>query len=254
MLAAILAAVVAAIGVAASASSANKQAQANKDLAAFQADANQKYLNQQNEYNSPKNQMARFQSAGLNPNLIYGQGSPGNQTSPLSYPDIKPANFQARKDPSEVLAAVNQQRITDAQVNATNATTLQKTAMTEVNRLQARVMERNPALNDGGFAAMIDNLKASAQLKQEQVKGQKIQNFTNDAAAGWRVDKVYKEVQLLEQRFQLGSKDAAIKAEVLKSKEFQNAILEVQKRFMTDGDITPQHIVQFIQLLLMKAL
>jgi hypothetical protein len=32
----------------------------------------------QNEYNSPANQMKRFQEAGLNPNLIYGQGNPGN--------------------------------------------------------------------------------------------------------------------------------------------------------------------------------
>lgn len=34
--------------------------------------------NRQNTYNSPEQQMARFKSAGLNPNLIYGQGSPGN--------------------------------------------------------------------------------------------------------------------------------------------------------------------------------
>lgn len=34
--------------------------------------------NQQNAYNSPKAQMERFQEAGLNPHLIYGQGTPGN--------------------------------------------------------------------------------------------------------------------------------------------------------------------------------
>lgn len=34
--------------------------------------------NLQNEYNTPKAQMERFQEAGLNPNLIYGQGTPGN--------------------------------------------------------------------------------------------------------------------------------------------------------------------------------
>lgn len=35
----------------------------------------------QNEYNSPQAQMARFKSAGLNPNLIYGQGSSGNSAA-----------------------------------------------------------------------------------------------------------------------------------------------------------------------------
>lgn len=39
------------------------------------------FWNMQNEYNSPAAQMARFQAAGLNPNRIYGAGSPGNAES-----------------------------------------------------------------------------------------------------------------------------------------------------------------------------
>lgn len=35
----------------------------------------------QNEYNSPSAQMRRYQEAGLNPALMYGQVSPGNATS-----------------------------------------------------------------------------------------------------------------------------------------------------------------------------
>lgn len=47
--------------------------------AATTAYARQKQLiAEQNAYNTPAAQMARFQSAGLNPNLVYGQGSPGN--------------------------------------------------------------------------------------------------------------------------------------------------------------------------------
>lgn len=231
-----------------------RQIESNKSLAQFQADANQKYLDKQNAYNTPASQMARFQAAGLNPNLIYGQGSPGNQSSPLSYPEIKPADFQTRTNAQDTIQTFNQTRLTTSQVQAQNATTMQKTALTEVNKLQARVLERNPALNDGAFAAMIDNLKASAQLKQQQVRGQKIANTTAAGMGNAAIVKVYKETELLEQRFKLGTQDAAIKAEILKSKEFQNAILEVQKKFMVDGDITPQHIVQFIQMLLMKAL
>jgi len=233
---------------------AERQAQANKDLAAFQADANEKYLSQQNEYNKPLNQMSRFQEAGLNPNLIYGQGSPGNQSQSLSYPDIKPADFQSRTNAQDTIATFNQTRLASAQVQAQNASTMQKVAQTSVARLQAQVLAKNPALDDAGFKAMIDNLVSSAQLKEQQVRGQKIANTQAAGIGPAAIEKVYKETQLLEQRFQLGNKDAAIKAEVLKSKEFQNAILEVQKKFMTDGDITPQHIMQFIQLLLMKAL
>lgn len=49
-----------------------------KKLAAQQNQYNIDMWNMQNEYNSPMNQMKRFEEAGLNPNLIYGQGSAGN--------------------------------------------------------------------------------------------------------------------------------------------------------------------------------
>lgn len=47
----------------------------------------------QNEYNTPAAQMARFKEAGLNPNLIYGQGNPGNAAQ-LSRPDVQPTQFR----------------------------------------------------------------------------------------------------------------------------------------------------------------
>lgn len=47
--------------------------------------------NMQNLYNSPEEQMKRFGAAGLNPHLIYGQGSAGNASSFPQYqkPDIQ---------------------------------------------------------------------------------------------------------------------------------------------------------------------
>lgn len=41
---------------------------------------NIEFWNMQNDYNSPQNQMNRFRDAKLNPNLVYGQGNPGNAT------------------------------------------------------------------------------------------------------------------------------------------------------------------------------
>lgn len=49
--------------------------------------------NAQNLYNTPQAQMQRFQEAGLNPHLIYGQGSSGLASSP---PQYQPANMQYR--------------------------------------------------------------------------------------------------------------------------------------------------------------
>ena len=50
------------------------------------ANAQQKELwDEMNRYNSPAEQMKRFKEAGLNPMLIYQQGSPGNASSPADY-------------------------------------------------------------------------------------------------------------------------------------------------------------------------
>lgn len=49
-----------------------------------------KLIDKQNEYNTPANQMQRFKDAGLNPNLIYGLGSNGNQPASGS---VAPVDF-----------------------------------------------------------------------------------------------------------------------------------------------------------------
>lgn len=55
---------------------------------------NIKFWNMQNEYNNPKSQMDRYKAAGLNPNLIYGQGNSGN-ASPINTPDVQPVQFRS---------------------------------------------------------------------------------------------------------------------------------------------------------------
>lgn len=61
-------------------------------LAAYQNDLNVENWLRSNEYNTPENQMARYRSAGLNPNLIYGQmqnadGVAGANASPAQFYD-----------------------------------------------------------------------------------------------------------------------------------------------------------------------
>lgn len=58
-----------------------RQFEYNKQLAALQNKFNIDMWKMQADYNSPQAQMQRFQDAGLNPNLIYGQGSSGNMSS-----------------------------------------------------------------------------------------------------------------------------------------------------------------------------
>ena len=55
--------------------------QGQMDLAKYQNEQNIKMWNMNNEYNTPAMQMQRMQEAGLNPNLMYGQGTTGNASS-----------------------------------------------------------------------------------------------------------------------------------------------------------------------------
>lgn len=63
------------------------------------------FWNLQNDYNSPANQMARFKAAGLNPNLIYGQGNAGNAGS-LSAPSTTTPQFQNTR-PGDALTSLS---------------------------------------------------------------------------------------------------------------------------------------------------
>ena len=61
------------------------QLAANKELGRYTNQMNIENWNRQNEYNTPKAQMQRYKDAGLNPNLIYGQGNPGNASGIHDY-------------------------------------------------------------------------------------------------------------------------------------------------------------------------
>lgn len=101
-------------------SSANK---VNIQLAREQQAFEQKMVQQQNEYNSPVAQMQRYADAGLNPNLVYSQGNPGNQTSIPSYQraNVQPAQFNFQQDMANAVAQVYNNLQSTAQIRKLNA-------------------------------------------------------------------------------------------------------------------------------------
>lgn len=58
---------------------------ANMEMARYSYNRDLEMWNKQNAYNSPSAQMSRYSEAGLNPNLIYSQGSSGNATQLPKY-------------------------------------------------------------------------------------------------------------------------------------------------------------------------
>lgn len=103
MLGAIIAGGASLLGSALGFGSQKKTNKANMELAKYQNEwqtqenekayqRNLQMWNLQNEYNSPTQQMARLRTAGLNPNLVYGNGVTGNSSG--SAPQYQPADIK----------------------------------------------------------------------------------------------------------------------------------------------------------------
>jgi len=93
--------------------------------------ANRFSTKQQNAYNAPVAQMQRYRDAGLNPNLIYGQGTPGNQPAPVPVPevDLSPVHHQmaayaltrAKEETHQYIKHANANALHEAQVKQQEA-------------------------------------------------------------------------------------------------------------------------------------
>lgn len=68
------------------------QRNASMELAKYQYQRDLEMWNRANEYNSPQEQMKRLEAAGLNPNLVYGNGAVGNSSGQL--PKFNAPNLQ----------------------------------------------------------------------------------------------------------------------------------------------------------------
>lgn len=67
-------------------------------LQQYETKANYELWRLNNQYNSPTEQMKRFKEAGLNPMLVYQQGTPGNSNSPANLGQMQSFNYQPTKD------------------------------------------------------------------------------------------------------------------------------------------------------------
>ena len=63
----------------------------NKKAASQSNEYSWSMWNANNDYNSPKSQMQRLEEAGLNPNLVYGNGGATHQATMATAPKVSPA-------------------------------------------------------------------------------------------------------------------------------------------------------------------
>jgi len=99
------------------------QTDANKELAKYSYGKDMEMWHLQNQYNNPKSQMQRFSEAGLNPNLIYGQGNPGNATTSPKYNTPTAGLLKTKSPKMDIIPQYQNLRMQNAQIQNTEANT-----------------------------------------------------------------------------------------------------------------------------------
>lgn len=217
----------------------------NKELAAFQRD-----------YDSPAQQMARFEAAGLNKNLVYGSGTPGNMGRPLEMGSLPGVNagqvsIQGYGDIGTEFLQAGQ---IAAQTSLTGARAEESEARTELLGAQKMIAQSNPMLDPRVYKSVTDSMIAIADAKTQEGKW-----ATTGGSETNGMKKMNADLQnLFNKNFMQGASldstqaDLKIKNEILQSKEFDNELKKLQVEWMRDGNITPQHMYQGLMLILGK--
>lgn len=78
-----------------------KTRQHNEHMFAWQLEEARKDWDRQNAYNDPSAVMGRLKKAGLNPAIVYGQGSTGSNASPVNQPGMASWNPDSPKVDAE---------------------------------------------------------------------------------------------------------------------------------------------------------
>lgn len=228
----------------------------NRDNAMWTLEQNKRLQNEQRVYDSPEAQMARYKAAGLNPHLIYGSGSGASGgTFPISTQGIAPSRIDA---PSasypDVAGSFLQAGSTLAQTDLTESKTVESGYKQEALSIQNAIAKANPMLDPSVAEWVRTSTQETARLKA--LESRQWMTMTHSGGDGiMRIQqKINGELETMYQKIGLNNADQKIRNEILQSKEFENAIKQIQLNWLKDADVTPQHIYQAILMILTKML
>lgn len=230
---------------------AQQQNAMNRDNMEWQLEQNKKLLAEQLAYDSPEAQMQRYKAAGLNPHLIYGQGSSGNQGSPIQFgqaPNVNMGNVDASLP--DIGGLVLRSLMSNSQIGLNEARTNESSMKQQLTAIQTEIAKTNPMLNPQ-VANSVSNAMEYVALQKYQESAWMTASWSNKENT-YAERKVVAEVQALEQRLGLNNADLKIRNKIFESKEFENAIKEIQTKWLKDAELTPEHIRQGLMMLLSK--
>lgn len=203
------------------------------------------------EYDSPEAQMKRYLAAGLNPHLIYGSGSSAGQAFPIHSGQLPGANVQA---PSasypDIAGGFIGAAQSAAQFGLTQARTVESETNAALKSIQTDIAKTNPMLSPWVAEWVSTSMAETARLKSMEARtwlAQKDQVMNISR-------KINAEIEALTQKLGLNTVDLEIRNRILESKEFENAVKEVQAQWLKDAQVSPEHIRQGLMLLLTKML
>lgn len=216
----------------------------NEKMYEWQLRDNKKLWEMQNEYNSPQEQMRRLKAAGLNPNLVYGEGAtamarsspqgadikPWNPESPkiegnpigeavLKYNDVRQQQQQIDNLKNQNETETKRQALTDAQTMAT----LKQAGYTDVQiRALIQEIEQKSMLNPISLQAAQQNVRKTEHeigkimedtqyTRDQNRRSETIMNDTLKNTAIGR-NKTHKEIQEMTEKIFLLKKEQGIKA------------------------------------------
>lgn len=210
--------------------------QANRKAADLAWKRNKKMWHMQNAYNTPLQQMQRFKEAGLNPNLIYGQGNPGNASSA---PQYNPPTYEGVNPIPDFRGAAQMyfdKRYQDAQLEQVAA----NTALTQARVNTEYVNQALKGLGQRKLTADINKLEGLLpyQLKfaenQNQIQEQNMQKNVSQLLT-MSQDRQQRELEM--QRIKLGMEKTEIeKSNLIADNVYKRYSNELRKMGLTEKD------------------
>lgn len=208
---------------------------------------------EQRMYDSPEQQMARYKAAGLNPHLIYGNGSSAGSAFPIAPQPVGAVRLDA---PSAQYPAVGDAFIAASQaatqMRLSSAKTEESLIKQQAIALQNEIARTNPMLRPSVASAVASSMEEVARLKETEANIWQSQEFDGKGFSSAINRKVTAEVDAMIQRLGLNAIDLQIRNRILESKEFENAIKDIQKKWLEDAQVTPEHVRQGLMLILQK--
>lgn len=205
-------------------------------------DRSVEFWNMQNAYNTPERMMERFKNAGLNPNLIYGNGT-STVASPPSVPNVEAPQVNLPR-------AVSSYFDTQARVAQTDNLKAQNTVLIEeaaLKRAQTRATEASIPLKEFDLGFKNDLRDTNLNYRQEELRKlslgntfQSVKNYYQSAREQSTLDSIAQDVVRKEAETGRIKLDSARLQEVIKliqnDNELKQQELDLRRQGITSHD------------------